>query len=98
MIRDLTADCAVLQSGYWRVQVDTARPHIVSVRADPEGRGAYCQEVLESGWGADSVIEIEGKLQSSRESRGHIVEAEGEERFSGRYTRASAVFARTSKD
>lgn len=81
MIRDMTEDCAVLQSGYWRVQVDTARPHIVSMRADPEGRGVYCQEILESGWGADSVIEIDGGLQSSRDSRGHAVEVEGEGRL-----------------
>lgn len=81
MIRDMTGDCAVLQSGYWRVQVDTARPHIVSVRADPEGCGNYCQEVLESGWGGDSSMEIYETRQSSRDSCGHTVEAEGEGRL-----------------
>jgi len=91
MIRDMTEDCAVLQSGYWRVQVDTARPHIVSVRADPEGRGAYCQELLESGWGADSVMETDAKLLSSRRSRGHTVEAEGEGRVCLRNMRLGNV-------
>ncbi len=81
MIRDMTEDCAVLQSGYWRVQVDTARPHVVSLRADPGGRGAYCQEILEPGCGADSAIEIDGAILSSRDSRGHAVEADPEGRL-----------------
>jgi len=91
MIRDMTEDCAVLQSGYWRVQVDTARPHIVSIRADPEGRGAYCQELLEAGWGADSVMETDGKLQSSRDSCGHTVEAKGDGRLCLRNMRLGDV-------
>lgn len=81
MIRDFTEDVAVIQSGYWRIQVDTARPHLVSVRADPGGRGAYCQELLEPGFGADSVIETEGARHSSRNSRGHAVGVEGEGRL-----------------
>lgn len=76
MIRDITEDCAVMHSGYWRIQIDTVRPHLVSIVADPLGGGHYCQEILEPGWGADSVLEIDGKLQSSRNSRGHIVETE----------------------
>lgn len=91
MIRDMTEDCAVLQSGYWRVELDTARPHIVSLRADPKGRGAYCQELLESGRGADSVMEIEGTLQSSRDSRGHTVEAAGDGRLCLRNIRLGDV-------
>ena len=38
MIRDLGEDFAVLQSGYWRVEADLARPRIVSLRADPGGK------------------------------------------------------------
>jgi hypothetical protein len=81
VIRDLTDDCAVLQSGYWRVQVDTARPHVVSLRADPLGRGSYCQEILEPGWGADSSLETEAGRQSSRASRTHSVEAQDDGRL-----------------
>ena len=44
MIRDLGEDFAVLQSGYWRVEADLARPRIVSLRIDPHVRGTFlCQ-------------------------------------------------------
>lgn len=55
MIRDLSDDYAVLQTGYWRVEIDTAHPRFVSMRADAEGLGDYCQEMLEPGHGGESV-------------------------------------------
>jgi|GEM_PF-6038486 len=81
MIRDLTQDTAVLQSGYWRVQIDIARPHVVGLCADPQGCGSFCQEILEPGWGADSAIELADGFHSSRSSAGHTVAAEGDSRL-----------------
>jgi hypothetical protein len=81
MIRDMTEDCAVLQSGYWHARIDTARPHFISLRADPKGRGNYGQDILEAGWGADSVIESAETRLSSRHGQGHRVTAEEDGRL-----------------
>jgi hypothetical protein len=71
MIRDMTADWAVLQSGYWRLEVDLARPRIVSLRADPSGLARYCSEMLEPGEGGEAEAETEGGFVRSRDSAGH---------------------------
>jgi hypothetical protein len=66
----MNADPVVLRSGYWRVEVDTARPHVVSLRADAEGRGQFGQDMLEPGWGGDSAIELADGVHSSRDGTG----------------------------
>ena len=57
MIRDFSQDCAVLQNGFWRAEIDLARPRVVSLRADPNGLIRYCQEMLEPGFGGESRLE-----------------------------------------
>jgi hypothetical protein len=56
MIRDFADDYAVLQNGFWRVEIDLARPRFVSLRADPEGLIRYCQEMLGPGIGGESLL------------------------------------------
>jgi hypothetical protein len=87
----MTADTAVLQSGYWHILVDTARPRLTSVRVDAAGRGNYGQEMLEPGWGADSAMEIVGAVLSSRDSLGHAVTAEEDGRLRLREVRLGDV-------
>ncbi len=71
MIRDMTTDWAVLQSGYWRLEVDLARPRIASLRADPSGLARYCSEILEPGEGGETEAETEHGFVRSRDSAGH---------------------------
>ncbi len=56
MIRNLNNDYAVLRSGYWRIEIDTAHPRFVSMRADAEIAGNYSQEML-TGYGGESTSE-----------------------------------------
>ena len=76
MIRDLRDDYAVLQTGYWRVEVDTAHPRFLSMRGATDGRGSYSQEMLEPGGGAESVSETGSGFFRSRHSVGHEVSAD----------------------
>ncbi len=73
MIRDLMDDYAVLQSGYWRVEIDTARPRFVSMRVAEDGLGVYCQEMFEPGLGGESIAETRNGIVRSRQSAGHQV-------------------------
>ena len=73
MIRDLNKDYAVLQTGYWRIEIDLARPRFVSLRCATDGLGGYCQEMLEPGFGAESVAETKQGMIRSRDSIGHEV-------------------------
>jgi hypothetical protein len=50
-------DYGVLQSGYWKVEIDTLSPRWVSLRCDASGHGRYCDEMLEPGLGGQSVSE-----------------------------------------
>jgi hypothetical protein len=74
LIRDLYADYAVIQSGFWRLEIDLARPRITSLRADPEGIVQYCQEMLEPGFGGESIAETADGVFRSRHSTGHKIE------------------------
>ena len=74
MIRDRTTDWAVLQSGYWRLEVDLARPRVASLRADPFGLAQYCHEILEPDEGGETEMETEDGFVRSRDSTGHRVE------------------------
>lgn len=73
MIRDLYDDFAVLQNGYWRLEIDLARPRVVSLRADPNGQAHYCQEILEPGFGRESILETPEDTFRSRNSGGHQI-------------------------
>lgn len=73
MIRDLTENYAVLQTGYWRVEIDLSRPRFVSLRCATDGLGGYCQEMLEPGFGAESIAETKQGIIRSRDSIGHGV-------------------------
>jgi len=73
MIRDLSNDYAVLQTGYWRIEIDLAHPRFVSMRSATNGLGSYCQEMLEPGRGGESVSETVTGFFRSRESVGHEV-------------------------
>jgi hypothetical protein len=76
MIRDITTDYAVLQSGYWRLEVDLARPRIASLRADPSGLARYCQEMLEPGEGGETEVKTENGFFRSRDSTRHRIETD----------------------
>ncbi|MDD1650047.1 MAG: hypothetical protein LUO80_06600 [Methylococcaceae bacterium] len=74
MIRDMTADWAVMQSGYWRLEVDLARPRIASLRTDPAGLARYSPEMLEPGEGGETEAQTEKGVVRSRDSTGHRAE------------------------
>ena len=76
MIRDMTTDWAVLQSGYWRLEVDLKRPRISSLRADPSGLAQYCPEMLEPGEGGEAEAETEQGFLRSRDSSKHRIETD----------------------
>jgi hypothetical protein len=77
MLRDFTADYAVLQNGFWRMEVDLAHPRIVSLRADALGLARYSQEMLEPGFGGESLLETSAGTLRSRDSRSHCVAQDG---------------------
>jgi len=60
----------VLQSGYWRLEVDLARPAL-SACAQTLGLAWYCSEMLEPGEGGEAEAETEGGFVRSRDSAGH---------------------------
>ena len=78
MIRDIYQDYAVLQTGFWRLEVDLVRPRFVSLRADPGGMLDYCQEILEPGFGGESVAQTETAVERSRDSVGHKIGHDGD--------------------
>ena len=63
-------DYGILQSGYWKVEVDTLAPHWVSLKADPDGFGLYGEEMLEPGLGGQTVMETRDEILRSRSARG----------------------------
>jgi len=77
VVRDLTDDYAVLQTGYWRVEIDTAHPRFISIHADANGLGSYCQEMFEPGYGGESISETAENLFRSRHSVGHEISVDG---------------------
>lgn len=92
MIRDLGDHLAVIQSGYWRVQVDLERPHLMNLCADPGGHGDYCREVLEPLCGAGSRLEtVADGILDSRDSRDHKVRTEDGRRLHVGNIRMGAV-------
>lgn len=77
MIRDIYKDYTILQTGFWRIEIDLARPRLVSLRADSGGLIDYCQEILEPGFGGESLAQIGDITVRSRDSIGHKIDHDG---------------------
>lgn len=75
MIRNMTGDYALLQSGYWSAEFDLARPRMTRLLADAGGTGEYCQDLLDPACGGETMAESEGGALSSRDSVGHVARA-----------------------
>ena len=75
MVAKYSNDYAVLQSGYWKVEIDTLHPRVTSLMVDGEGWGEYGDEMLVEGLGGLSVSETKEGMFNCRSSQGHKVTA-----------------------
>ena len=76
MIRDMFDDYSIIHSGYWHLEVDLARPRIVSLRGDARGLGYYSPEMLEPGFGGETIVETDSEVFRSRDSKTHSATAD----------------------